>query len=224
MPSATLPLTRVAAAIVVCLLACGRPAIEPSDPAVRLVQTIMQGELRQRWLRVDRPKPDTLRLTFQDEGLRKASIEQLDSYARVVAARALNLLAPPPADLPEGLRVVSVRMERSHRLGPLVWLGKVTTYTLDARLLRPPMKGRGTLDGPDRNSARDIRVSLWTRAPLDGTLYGPSILRLRRMSLLSNTLALLVTHHVARGQDREGSTDREATKDRSPYGAGDRPS
>ena len=113
-------------------IACERPGPVPSDPAVRLVQTTLQHELRQRWLRVDRPTPDTLRLTFQDEGLRKASPDQLRSYARAAAERAVALLAPPPRSLPKGVRVVSVRMERSNRLGPLVWLGGVTTFTMDA--------------------------------------------------------------------------------------------
>lgn len=128
--------------VALLIMACARPTPLPPDPAVRFVQTAMRNELRQRWLRVDLPAPDTLRLTFQDEGLRKASPDELAVYARAAAARALALLAPPPGILLSGLRVVSVRIERSHRLGPLAWLDKVTSYTLDVQALRPM---RGTM-------------------------------------------------------------------------------
>jgi hypothetical protein len=174
---------------------------------VRLVQTIMQGELRQRWLRVDRPTPDTLRLTFQDEGLRKASIEQLDSYARVVGARALNLLAPPPADLPEGLRVVSVRMERSHRLGPLVWLGKVTTYTLDARVLRPPMKGKA------RSMSRTEPRARYPHQRLDSCAFGRHLVRIIHPATEANVTSFKYpcpSGNAPRGSRARSSKDFDA--------------
>ena len=120
----------LAAATTLSLTACLREAPTPSSPALRFVQTTLRAELRQRWLRVDQPSPDTLRLTFQDEGFRKSSAEQLGTYATAAAHRALGVLAPPPSAPPATLRVVSVRIEHSRRLGPLSWLTHVTTYNV----------------------------------------------------------------------------------------------
>lgn len=118
----------LAAAASLTLSACHREAPTPSSAALRFVQTTLRDELRQRWLRVDQPSPDTLRLTFQDEGFRKSTAEQLGTYATAAAHRALGVLAPPPSAPPAALRVVSVRIEHSRRLGPLSWLAHVTTY------------------------------------------------------------------------------------------------
>lgn len=124
------------AAFAIIAAGCGKPSAVTSSPAVRLVQTTMRAELRARWLQVDQPTPDTLRLTFQDEGLRKASPGERAIYARVAAARALQVLAPAPALMPAGLRVVLVRIERTSRLGPLVWSSGTDRYTLPVRQLR----------------------------------------------------------------------------------------
>ena len=117
-------------ATALALTGCMQEAPSPSTPALRFVQTTLRAELRQRWLRVDQPSPDTLRLTFQDEGFRKSTAEQLGTYATVAAHRALGVLAPPPLALPAALRVVSVRIEHSRRLGPLAWLAHATTYNI----------------------------------------------------------------------------------------------
>lgn len=115
---------------------CSKPTTIASSSAVRLVQETMRAELRARWLQVDQPTPDTIRLTFQDEGLRKASPAARAIYARAAAARALQVLAPPPGRLPADLRVVLVRIERTGRLGPLVWSSGTDRYTLPVHQLR----------------------------------------------------------------------------------------
>ena len=102
---------------------CGEsPA--PSTPALRLVERGLRREFNTRFIAVSERSPDTL-LVAVGAGRLVRGVRggfQVPSEQRaMIARRAIELLAPNPADRPAYLKWVVVEISDARRLGPIVF-------------------------------------------------------------------------------------------------------
>ena len=125
----------------------------PSTPALRLVERGLRREFNTRYITVTAPTPDTVLVAVRGgrlmRGVRGPNADVRAEERATIARRALELLAPNPADTPSGLRSIVVEIDDSKRFGPLVF-------------------GRRS----DR-SRHDVRSLLATRADSAATIGGP---------------------------------------------------
>jgi hypothetical protein len=142
----------VAGCLLLTTVACGESPLPPT-PAQRHVERELRREFNTRFISVSERLPDTLLVAIRGGRLvRGGSGQVLVSATQhaLIARRALELLAPDPANRPAELRWIVVDISNSRRFGPIVLGtgGNRSVHEVASLLIRPATdsaQDRGTV-------------------------------------------------------------------------------
>jgi hypothetical protein len=148
----------IAGCLLLTTAACGEsPPL--ATPAQRHVERELRREFNTRFITVSERSPDTLLVAIRGGRLvRGASGQVLVSATEhaLIARRALDLLAPDPANRPANLKWIVVDIPNSRRFGPIV-LGKGSDRTVhDVSALAAPKDSSRTASTVLEGSLRPV--------------------------------------------------------------------